>query len=505
MTNRAATVLRGPEDPGRATFLELFLDLVFVFALFQLSHGLLGHLRWSGAFQMAVLLLAVWLLWTYTATTGGRYDPGRTAIQLMIIGSMFGAFVLAAAVPEAFGTRGLVFAGAYVAVQASRSLLLVLVVPGDERRPEVRLLFWSGMSVLPWLAGALAQGWTRAVLWALAVTVDYTGPRLGWPIPGLGRRREEEFTIPGEYLAERQRQFIIIALGELILVTGLAVTSSSGFGIGRDAAVVVAFATTVLLWRIYIYRAGEILGAAVAAAPEPTRVGISSLYAHPVMVAGLVAVSAGDALVITHPTGHTRPAWIAVILGGPALFLAGRAILEYVVFSRVSLDRVLGILVLAAIAPAMILASPLLAALAAAVVLAGVAIADTARARRHPDEPPSPRPGPARTADQAPGRPRNDELLAGNWNWASNLRRFLELVSSYAGNHFDHRDWQAIQAGLDTSTSDNDTFSYPLTGRQPLTLTVSKDPGSDEVSVQITGRQDRLLGARIAALTDAFQ
>jgi hypothetical protein len=96
-------------------------------------------------------------------------------------------------------------------------------------------------------------------------------------------------------------------------------------------------------------------------------------------------------------------------------------------------------------------------------------------------------------------------LLAGNWIWASNLRRFLELVSSYAGYRFDHQDWQAIQAGLDTSASDNDTFSYPLTGAQALTLKVSKNPGSGEVSVQITGRQDQLLGARIAALTDAFQ
>jgi hypothetical protein len=343
------------------------------------------------------------------------------------------------------------------------------------------------------------------VLWALAVAVDYAASRIGWPTPGLGRARTAEFEITGEYLAERQQQFVIIALGELILVTGLAVTGSRGFEAGREAAVVVAFATTVLLWRIYIYRAGRVLGEAVTAALDPIRFAITAEYAHPVMIVGLVAVSAGDALVITHPGGHTRPAWIAVILGGPALFLAGRAMLEYAVFSRVSLDRVLGILVLAAIAPAMILAPPLLAALAAAVVLAGVAIADTARARRHPDEPPSPHPGPARTADRALGRPRADELLAGNWIRASNLRRFSELVSSYAGYHFDHPDWQAIQAGLDTVTSNNDAFSYPLTGQRALTLTIGKGPGSEEVSVQITGRQDRLLGAWIAGLTDAFQ
>jgi low temperature requirement protein LtrA len=392
MTNRAVTLRRRPEEPPQATFLDLFSDLVFVYALFQLSHGLLAHLRWSGALQMAVLLLAVWWVWSRTAQISNRYDPGQPAIQLLIIGSMFGTAVLAAAVPEAFGARGLMFAGAYVAVQIGRSLFLVLVTRGGERRPDARQLFWFGVSALPWLAGAFAHGWARAVLWALAVAVDYTAFGLGLPVPGLGRVRPAEFAIAAEFLAERHRQFFIITLGEPILVTGLTFTSS-GFGAGREAAAVVAFATTVLLWRVYIYRAGQVLGAAVAAAPNPLRIGISTLYVHAVMVAGLVTISVGDQLVITHPAGHVQPAWIAVILGGPALFLAGRAALEYVVFSRVSPDRVLGVLVLVAASPAMVFAPPLLAALLAAVVLAGVAIVDAARARRHPGEPPSPRSG----------------------------------------------------------------------------------------------------------------
>jgi low temperature requirement protein LtrA len=393
MTNRAATLLRGPEEPDRATFLELFFDLVFVLALFRLSRGLLAHLGWSGAFQTAVLLLAVWAVWGDTVTIGDRYDLRRSAIQLLVIGSMFGAAVLAVAAPAAFGARGPVFAGAYVAVQVGRCLVLVIIARGEQRPewlPELRQLFWFGVSALPWLAGAVAHGWAREVLWALAVIVDYTSPRLGWPAPGLGRLRPAEFPIAGEFVAERTRQFFIIALGELILVTGLTISSSS-LGADHVAAAVVAFATTALLWRVYIYRAGELLGAAIAAASNRFRITISATtYAHLVMVAGLVAVSVGDELVITHPAGHIQPAWAAVILGGPALFLAGRAMLEYGVFSRVSLDRVIGILVLAAVSPAMLLAPPLLAALTGAVILAAVAVADTARARRHPDEPPSP-------------------------------------------------------------------------------------------------------------------
>jgi low temperature requirement protein LtrA len=322
-----------------------------------------------------------------------RFDPQRPAIQVLVIASMFGTFVLAAAAPKAFGARGLVFAGAYLAVQVGRELFLTVVTRGDQRqRVETRVLFWFGVSAVPWIAGALVHGWVRGLLWALAVAVDAVVVVRGWHTPGLGRTSAAEFGVSGEFLAERRRQFFIIALGELILVAGLALTSG-GYEAERGAAVVavvVAFATTVLLWRIYIYRAGEVLGAAIAAAPDPLRSAVVASYAHLVMVAGIVAISVSDEVIIRHPFGHTQPAWIAVILGGPALFLAGRAILEYAVFGRVSRDRVIGVLVLAAISPAMILVPPVLVALAATVVLAGVAVADTARARRRPTEPPSP-------------------------------------------------------------------------------------------------------------------
>jgi low temperature requirement protein LtrA len=89
-----------------------------------------------------------------------------------------------------------------------------------------------------------------------------------------------------------------------------------------------SIATTVLFWRIYIYRAAELLPAAIATAPEPDRVARSALFAHLLMVFGIVATAVGSELVIDHPLGYTQPAWIAVSLGGPALFLAASTILE---------------------------------------------------------------------------------------------------------------------------------------------------------------------------------
>jgi low temperature requirement protein LtrA len=395
MSTRAAALQRRPEDPGRATFLELFFDLVFVFAIFRLSQKLLQHLTWSGAFQTLVLLLALVWLWGNTTGVADRFDPAQPPIQALVIGCMFGSFALALAAPEAFGLHGLVFAVAYVASQLGRSVILVVITRGDERqRPELRQLLWFGVSALPWLAGAIAHGWARAVLWAVAITVDSAALGLGLPVPGMGRMRPAELQVSGEFLAERHRQFFIIALGELILVSGLAF-DSGGFGAERSAAVVVTFTTTVLLWRIYIYRAGEVLGAAFGLATHQLRVMAATVYSHVLMVAGVVAISVGDELVIRNPSGHTKWAWIAVMLGGPALFLAARTIFGYAVFARVSRSRVIGVLVLAAISPATIHATALQVALIATVVLAGVAVADAARARRHPAKRPSPPGGPA--------------------------------------------------------------------------------------------------------------
>jgi low temperature requirement protein LtrA len=190
-------------------------------------------------------------------------------------------------------------------------------------------------------------------------------------------------------LAERYRQVFILGLGEVILIIGLAL-SASGFALNHVAAFVVAVAVTVAVHHIYISRAGEVLSAAIAAAPVSARVARWAGYVHLVMLAGVFIGAVGADLVISHPSGRTAPAWAIVILGGPALYLAGRAGFEYAVFGRVSWDRPAGVLVLAVLIPVALHVSSLLTAVAVLVVLVGVVVVDAARARRHPAEPPSP-------------------------------------------------------------------------------------------------------------------
>ena len=372
-------------------FLELFLDLVFVLALFRLSQDLLRYLSWTGALQTLALLLPVLYIWFSAARFTGLFDPRHPLIQLLIISIMFGTLVMAAATPEAFGRKGLFFAGAYVTLRFGALAAVILVLRGQEAQLHaVRILFWAGVSAVPWIAGAFIHGWARAALWIPAAVVEYAGISIGYPTPRLGRSvPRAEVVVSETHLAERYQQFFIIALGEPILVTGLTFANSD-FAADRSAAALAGFVTTALLWRIYIHQAGALLAQAITASHNPRRLAVLTIYAHVVMVAGVITIAVGDELVIQHPLGQTQPAWTAVILGGPALFLAGRETFEYAVYGRVSGPRLIGALVLVAITPAMRQVPPLAVATIAAITLAGVAVADAARIRRLPSEAPSP-------------------------------------------------------------------------------------------------------------------
>ena len=118
---------RPPGEDQRATSLELFYDLVFVFAITQISHLLLEHLTWEWVGQSLVALLAVWWSWNYTTWVTNELDPDSIVVRLLLIGLMLASLVMAIAIPEAFGDRAVLFAGAYVAIQVGRHLFLTFV------------------------------------------------------------------------------------------------------------------------------------------------------------------------------------------------------------------------------------------------------------------------------------------------------------------------------------------------------------------------------------------
>src|SRR5262249_3343536 len=154
-----------------------------------------------------ILLLALSSVWAVTAQECNKFDPRCRPIQLLVLGALLGTLVMAAAVPEAFGERGLYFAGMYVATQLGIAGGLMFLLRGDElQRTEIWRGFWLGVSAVPWIVGAFLQGWDRVVLWTLAVALEYGASILRLPTPGLGRPRATDFVYSAEHLADRCRQ-----------------------------------------------------------------------------------------------------------------------------------------------------------------------------------------------------------------------------------------------------------------------------------------------------------
>jgi len=370
---------------GEVTSTELFFDLVYVFAITQLAHLLLDQLTPRGAWQTLLPLLAVWWAWIYTTWITNWFQPDHRAVRALLLATMLVSLVMSVALPEAFGSRGLIFAAAYVAIQVGRTVFAVAALGGQPglRRNFQRILIWSAAAGALWIAGGLAAGLARDWLWLAAVAVDYSGPAAGFGVPGLGRSRTSDWTIEGGHLAERCQLFIMIALGESIVDIGItAAAPGLAYHPGVLAALVVAFLSSVALWWAYFDRTAAASSETIVSADDPGRIGRSAYtYFHLPMVAGIIAAAVADELVISHPGGRTRLAAAAVILGGPTLYLAGQALFKRAVFGVTSLPRIAGIALLAAAIPAGHLMPPLALLTVATLIVAAVAASDAAMPR----------------------------------------------------------------------------------------------------------------------------
>src|ERR671917_297826 len=374
----------------RVTSLELFFDLVYVFAITQLSHLLLDHLTVEGALETLFLLLAVWWAWIYTTWVTNWFDPNRLPVRLMLVGVMLASLVMSVAIPEAFGERGLMFALAYVAIQVGRTVFVVIALNKSLGRSDPlsrnfqRILFWLLASGVLWIIGGLLEGEARYVLWALALAVEYISPVVGFYTPGLGRSTTETWrTVEGGHAAERCQLFVILALGESILVTGTTFGEIET-SVATVAAFVVAFLGSAALWWIYFARSAEAAREIISSSEDPGRIARSAYtYFHLPMIAGIIAVAAGDELVVAHPYYLGTPASIALTLGGTALFLAGHAFFKWTVFGELSFSRLVAIVALAVLIPVGFAIPALALAIVAALIVVGVAAWDALAYQGH--------------------------------------------------------------------------------------------------------------------------
>ncbi|CAN5225596.1 low temperature requirement protein A [soil metagenome] len=360
---------------ARVIYVELFFDLVFVFAVTQLSHGLMAHPTLQGLVEMTLLLMAVWWAWIYTAWVTNWLDPERPPVRIMLFVVMAAGMLLAMSIPQAFGARGLIFAGAFAFIQVGRSLFTLWVVWRNDlqRRNFQRISAWLSASGVLWIAGGLVEGPLRLALWGGAIGIEYLAPAAGFWTPGLGRTPSSEWDVEGGHLAERCALFTIIALGESILVMG-ATAAVMPWTPGVIAAFLAAFAGSLAMWWIYFSFTAEAASAAISHAKDPGAVArVAYTYSHLLPIAGIIVTAVGDEWAIHHPLGHTDLKTATALIGGPFLFMLGGLLFKKAVFRLWSPSRAVGLLGLAALVPVSLLVSPLALSVATTLVLAGVA------------------------------------------------------------------------------------------------------------------------------------
>jgi low temperature requirement protein LtrA len=379
---RARSLMRsGAASGDRVTRLELFFDLVFVFALSQLSHYLLENPSWVGAGETFVLLLAVYKVWVYTTWTATLLDTSRLEVQWMLLIVMLVTLFMNASIGSAFGAFGWLFAATYLLVQLGRGAWILTV--GLDRTTHnhfVRTLIWGCMSAPFWIAGAFFGPGPRLMLWGVAAAIDLGGHMLAHRLPG--RKTEgSRVPLPGERIFERFGLFYLIALGETIFSTGLAIAGNL-----EDPLILltgtVSLAGSVAIWWCYFHGLEEEVLEKLASVDDQFRPGILAGNTLVVLLAGLILVAVGDQLVITDPTARPDLATVLFLFGGPALFLAGRGFFIRRVLGHRQPSDLAGIGALAVLANLSLLLPAFVAAIGAVLPLIGVAFSDAVNRRR---------------------------------------------------------------------------------------------------------------------------
>jgi low temperature requirement protein LtrA len=309
------------------SYLELFFDLVYVFAITQISHLIVEHPGWHGLAEAAVVFAAIWWAWIYTSWWSNWLDPDRAPVRIVLLLVMLGSLLMAVALPRAFDGGAALFAFAYVAIQVFRTLFLAWALSRAEGESGINMLraaLWFMASGVFWIAGALTDGADqRLMLWLVALAIEYAGPFALFYVPFLGRSTIQQWTISGHHMAERAALFIIIALGEGIVVTGRTFADHAMTG-DNIAAFTIAFVGSVLMWWVYFDLGAKRGAELISHHAEPGRVARNAYtYLHMPIVAGIIVCAVADELLLAHPEGHAGGLLIAFQCGGLMLYLLG--------------------------------------------------------------------------------------------------------------------------------------------------------------------------------------
>ncbi len=344
MRSRLSTRRNQEEGYGVST-LELFFDLVFVFAITQVSHLLLEHLSWRGALESGLVLMVVWWAWMYTTWVTNELDPDTLPVRFLLLTIMMASLLLAVAIPEAFGAKGLLFALSYVFIQLLRQWFLAFVAspPGsDARNRAVHILTWFLFSAPFWIGGAFFEGEARLAIWVFAMGIDVIAPSTLYFVPWLRKLSFEDWTLGSGHFAER----FTAADDALVPVPGgVPAPLAAALGIAGLAGwmPVTSRGSTACLWWLYFNYMATILERVLEEADSRTEIGRDIFtYGHIPIIAGIILCAVGDELVLAHPTEYLHTPELIAVVAGPTLYLLAFAPIRWKVTRGLPWRRLAG-------------------------------------------------------------------------------------------------------------------------------------------------------------------
>jgi low temperature requirement protein LtrA len=296
--------------------LELFFDLVFVFALTQVTARMAEDLSWGGLLRGLLVLAAIWWAWAAYAWLTNEVDGRRRAVRVAIFGAMIAMLLASLAIPGAFEGDALLFGCAYLGV---RLMHVALFAAGTEdvgvRQAARALVPTSTIAPALLIAASALDGAAQALVWAVALAIDYVGGALrgieGWRLS------------PGHF-AERHGLVVIIALGESIVAIGVG-AAGLALGAGELTAAALGVVVAAALWWVYFDAALEQVEPSLHAAAGRARNVMardSFSFLHLPLVAGIVLLALGVKKTLGHVGEPLEVVSAAALCGGAALYLA---------------------------------------------------------------------------------------------------------------------------------------------------------------------------------------
>lgn len=364
---------------AKVSHVELFFDLIYVFAVTQISHLLLSNLSLLNAIQSLILWFGVWLAWQYTCWLTNWFDPDKVTMRLMLFSIMFLALLGAVALPHAFSnqTQAWVLALTFGSIHFVRNIF-VLVHLGSKHplTPNYRRMFvWGSLSAGFWVLGAMNSDISmRLIFWGLAVACDYFSPMIGFPTPFLGRSNTKEWTVEGGHMAERCQLFVIVALGETLLISGATLSGANHVSTPMFIAFFASFINSVAMWWIYFDTSSKDGSRAITQSDDQGRIASYFNYVHVVLIAGVIVSAVASELYLAHPPQKMNLTLVIVLISGPAIYLIGNTLYKRIIYGHYPLSHLVGLVILAILIPISFMTDLLMVGILTTLVLVMVAI-----------------------------------------------------------------------------------------------------------------------------------